>query len=384
LTRPVSLDPELNVRVYAAGTPASMRTGGSTHPDLGSRTVVLDGIGPEEHTELTRQAALAGMRFQWSFPWLRLGGTSDQLLDLSGTLHRGTLGRVGAELRAAVTAFDAQLLRPSPTLVMGILNLTPDSFSDGGQWLDPGRAVAHALQMIADGADVIDIGGESTRPGAAEVGESEELRRVLPVIQRLRRETSVLLSIDTKKSGVARAAVAAGADWVNDVSGLTADPAIADVVAAAPNVRLVLMHMRMRPASERYSTSYAPDTAPAYEDVVGDTLRWLRVQADRAIESGVGADRLWIDPGFGFGKTFEQNVELLRRLREYTSAGLPVLIGTSRKSSIGKLLGDLSPEDRLEGTAATVALAIAQGVSAVRVHDVKPMARIRCVADALR
>jgi dihydropteroate synthase len=267
---------------------------------------------------------------------------------------------------------------------MGILNITPDSFSDGGQLLDPGAAAERGLQMLDEGADVLDLGGESTRPGAEEVPAEEELRRVLPVLTRLRGETKAQLSIDTRKAGVARACLEAGADWINDVSGLTFDGALAGVVARFTGCRLALMHSRVRPDREQFSTEYDARGRPVYEDVVADTLRWLRRQAGTALEAGIAPDQLWIDPGFGFGKTFEQNVELLRRLREYTSAGLPVLVGTSRKSSVGRLVGDLPPDQRLEGTAATVAWAIAEGAAAVRVHDVKEMARVAQAAHTLR
>jgi dihydropteroate synthase len=389
VSRPLSLDPELNLRLFTAGVPASVRAAGTASGaalplELGAWNVLVDGIGPDEHGALTALAHVAGIRAQWVFPWLRLGGTPEQLLDLTGALHRTPFARLASELRAALEAFEAQLYRPEPTLVMGVLNVTPDSFSDGGRWIAPERAVEHGLAMVADGADILDIGGESSRPGAEDVPEDEELRRVLPVIAALRSQTGALISVDTRNAAVARACLDAGADWVNDVTGMTHDPAIADVVAAHPSAKLVLMHSRVRPAEERYSTAYGDDAAPEYEDVVADTLRWLRRQADRAIERGVPPERLWIDPGFGFGKTFEQNVDLLRRLREYTSAGLPVLVGTSRKSTVGRLCGGLPPDDRLEGTAATVASAIAQGAAAVRVHDVKPLARIARVTDALR
>jgi dihydropteroate synthase len=267
---------------------------------------------------------------------------------------------------------------------MGILNVTPDSFSDGGRWSAPEAAVEHALRMVADGADIIDVGGESTRPGAEEVPVDDELARVLPVVEKLREETNALISVDTRKAPVAEACLDAGADWINDVSGLTHDPCLARVAASRPGTNLVLMHSRRKPADDRYSTEYDEEGRPLYEDVVGDTLRWLRRQARVALEAGVAPESLWIDPGFGFGKTFEQNVELLRRLREYASIGLPILVGTSRKSSIGRLVGDLPPEERLEGTLATVGWAIAQGAAAVRVHDVKETVRVVRTAAALR
>jgi len=287
-------------------------------------------------------------------------------------------------LQASVAAFQGTLHQPPPTLVMGILNVTPDSFSDGGLWVDVDAAVEHALRMVADGASVIDVGGESTRPGAEEVPADEEIRRVLPVVERLRPRTTALISVDTRKATIAAQCLEAGADWINDISGLTRDSALADSVAAHPSSRLVLMHSRSKPADERFSTEYNAQGRPVYDDVVADTMRWLRRQVQVALERGVAAEQLWIDPGFGFGKTPEQNVELLRRLREYTSMGLPLLVGTSRKSTVGGLLGGLPPEERLEGTAATVACAVAQGAAAVRVHDVREMARVVRVADALR
>jgi dihydropteroate synthase len=285
---------------------------------------------------------------------------------------------------AILTSYVGTPLARRRTLVMGILNVTPDSFSDGGQWLDVDAAVEHGLRMVDDGAEVIDVGGESTRPGAVEVPAEEELRRVLPVVQRLRTRTKAEISIDTRKSTVAEACLDAGVDWINDVSALTYDPALADVAAKYPACKLVLMHSRARGDAEVYSTEWDERGRPVYEDVVADTLRWLRTQALLALERGVSPRNLWIDPGFGFGKTYEQNLELLRRVREYTSTLLPVLVGTSRKSSVGKMLGDLPPDERLEGTAATVAWAVSQGAAAVRVHDVKEMARVVRVAELLR
>jgi dihydropteroate synthase len=270
------------------------------------------------------------------------------------------------------------------TEVMGVLNLTPDSFSDGGRWEDPEQAVEQGLRMVAEGATILDLGGESTRPGAQAVPEDEELRRVLPVVRRLRAQTQARISVDTRKSRVATACLEAGADWINDVSGLTYDPELASAVARFPEVRLVLMHFRRRPEEDRFSTEYDAAGRPVYDDLVGDTLRWLRVRVRAAIDAGVDPGRLWIDPGFGFGKTPAQNVELLRRLREYTSVGLPVLVGTSRKSTVGRLVGNLPPDQRLEGTAATVVWAIANGASAIRVHDVPQMSRLARAADALR
>jgi dihydropteroate synthase len=308
-------------------------------------------------------------------------GAADQMA-LKQTVLR--LGKAGLECSVALGGYLDSLWRPHAPVVMGILNVTPDSFSDGGLWIDAERAIERGLEMVEEGAGILDIGGESTRPGAEEIPQDEELRRILPVVAGLRPRTKALLSIDTRKSAVARACLEAGADWINDVSGLTYDPGLADVVAEYPRAKLVLMHCRARPSDERYSTEWDEAGRPVYEDVVADSMRWLRGQAQVALARGVQPEQLWIDPGFGFGKTYEQNLDVLRRLREYTSMGLPILLGTSRKSSVGKLVGDLPADQRLEGTAATVAWALAEGASAVRVHDVKEMARVARAIHTLR
>ncbi|HEX9775563.1 MAG TPA: dihydropteroate synthase [Actinomycetota bacterium] len=263
------------------------------------------------------------------------------------------------------------------TLVMGIVNVTPDSFSDGGSFLDSAAAIEHGLSMVEQGADVLDVGGESTRPGAEPVPEAEEIRRVVPVIeglsQALSGSASVPISIDTTKSAVARAALAAGASIVNDVGAARADPAMLDLVAER-EVPIVLMHMQGEPRTMQAN--------PTYGDVVADVKAFLAGRARAAVEAGVPAGRILVDPGFGFGKTLEHNLTLLRRLGELTDLGYPVLVGTSRKSFIGAAL-DLPVEDRLEGTAATVALAVANGASVVRVHDCGPMRRIAGMVDAV-
>lgn len=385
----LALHPELNLRVHSAGLPASLAAAaawldGWDAGELAARTVLLDQIAPDWAEDLRGAAEKSGVACCWRACRYRLDGSPAQLFDLAGMLLGTDSSELAAELRAAVSAHEAALRPRNPTLVMGIVNVTPDSFSDGGQWNDPGAAVAHGLALVQQGAAVLDVGGESTRPGAAEVPEAEELRRVLPVVERLREESNALISIDTRKSAVAAACLDAGADWVNDVSGFTHDAQMAQVVARFPGTRAVLMHSRARPADERYSTQYDEAGTPVYGDVVADTMRWLRAQMRVAMDAGIPAENLWIDPGFGFGKSFEQNIELLRRLREYTSIGAPVLLGTSRKSSVGRLLGNLPVEERLEGTLATVAWGIAQGAAAVRVHDVREAARVARVADALR
>jgi dihydropteroate synthase len=240
-------------------------------------------------------------------------------------------------------------------MVMGVLNVTPDSFSDGGRWLDTGAAVAHGLAMVDEGADVVDVGGESTRPGAAPVPVDEELRRVLPVVEAL--APHIRVSIDTRKAEVARAAMAAGATLVNDVSATLAP------VAAAGGAGWVAMHMKGEPRTMQQS--------PTYDDVVAEVKAFL---VERAAGSGVG--EVWIDPGIGFGKTMEHNLLLLRHLADLVATGYPVVIGTSRKSFLGRLTASFdghpaAADDRVEASVATAAWAISQGAAMVRVHDVR-------------
>ncbi|MGQ9882051.1 MAG: dihydropteroate synthase [Armatimonadota bacterium] len=260
------------------------------------------------------------------------------------------------------------------TVVMGILNVTPDSFYDGGRYAEHGSAVGRALQMVEEGADIIDIGGESTRPGSQPVSEEEELRRVLPVIEAVRARVDVPISIDTTKSRVAEQALQAGACMVNDISGLGFDPRMAEVVAQA-GVLCCLMHIQGTPQTMQKN--------PQYTDVVRDISAYFQERLALAERAGIPRQNIWLDPGIGFGKTVEHNLQILRRLREFTAFGLPILIGTSRKSFIGKVLGDLPPEDRLEGTAATVAVAIMNGANVVRVHDVQVMVRVARMVDAV-
>ena len=256
---------------------------------------------------------------------------------------------------------------------MGILNVTPDSFSDGGRYLDASRAIAYAHQMIDDGADIIDIGGESSRPGALPVSIDEELARVLPVIETLANETKALLSIDTHKPAVARSALQAGANIVNDITALSnADMA---TVVAEMDAGLILMHMKGVPRTMQRS--------PVYQDLIPEILAFLRQRVDKAEAEGVCTDRIMVDPGIGFGKTAEHNLEILRCLDAFQSLDKPILIGTSRKSFIGKILNLPNPDDRLEGTAATVVWAIAHGADVVRVHDVKAICQVAQMTDAI-
>ncbi|KEZ49659.1 dihydropteroate synthase [Metabacillus indicus] len=252
------------------------------------------------------------------------------------------------------------------TLIMGILNLTPDSFSDGGRFNRIETALAHAKEMIADGADIIDVGGESTRPGADFVPAEEEIRRVVPIIKELSKEISVPISIDTYKAEVAEQAVLAGATILNDVWGAKADPEMA-AVAAKYDVPIILMHNR----PERNYTALIPD-------MISD----LNESVSIAKRAGVKDSKIILDPGIGFAKTMEDNLEVMRNLETFTQLGYPVLLGTSRKSFIGRIL-DLPPSDRMEGTGATVCLGIEKGCSIVRVHDVKGIARMAKMMDAM-
>jgi dihydropteroate synthase len=261
-----------------------------------------------------------------------------------------------------------------PTLVMGILNVTPDSFSDGGHFLAPERAVEHGRRMVAEGADIIDIGGESTRPGADPVPLETELERVLPVISGLRRESDVVISIDTYKAEVARRALEAGADLVNDISGLRFDPEMAEVVREA-DVPVVIMHIKGTPRNMQVD--------PHYEDVVQEIVDYFRERVAYARTEGIERRRIILDPGIGFGKRLEDNFVLLRELHRFAALGYPVLVGPSRKSFIGLTL-NLPVDERLEGTAAAVTAAILNGARIVRVHDVAAMRRVAVIADRIR
>jgi len=276
------------------------------------------------------------------------------------------------------------------TYVMGIINATPDSFSGDGL-ISPGMeheesvvqpAVELALSFLEQGADIIDIGGESTRPGSVPVDAETELARVLPIVRELRRATNAPISIDTYKAVVARAALDAGADMVNDVWALQMDPCIAPLVAER-GVPVALMHNRSKPKDavqeERLGGHYV---GVHYDDLLADVLRELRGQVDHAVEAGISRERILIDPGIGFGKTVEQNLRLLNHLDELRVLGLPILLGPSRKSFIGHVL-DLPPEERLEGTMAAVAVGILRGADIVRVHDVRAAVRVTRMTDAI-
>lgn len=263
-----------------------------------------------------------------------------------------------------------ELTRP---LIMGILNVTPDSFSDGALYLDPQQAFEQAQEMIAAGADIIDIGGESTRPGAEPVLAQEEAARIIPVITRLAKTIDCVISVDTWKSDVAQEAMAAGAEIINDISGFTFDRKLADVVSKTGS-GVVLMHTRGTPGTMQHDTGY--------DDLMGEIIQGLRNSVETAVTAGIERERIAVDPGIGFGKGTQGNLEILRRLHEFGSLGLPLLVGTSRKSFIGAITGR-KIDDRIYGTAATVALAVAHGASILRVHDVRAMRDVADVAHAI-
>ena len=259
------------------------------------------------------------------------------------------------------------------TWLMGVVNVTPDSFSDGGAYFDAGKAVDRGLALAAEGADIIDVGGESTRPGARPVPEAEEAGRVVPVIAALRAKTPALNSVDTTKAAVARAALDAGADIVNDTSAFRFDPAMTGVVARA-GAGVVLMHMQGTPLTMQED--------PRYDDLVGEISGFLAERIRVAAAAGIPGERVIIDPGIGFGKTLDHNLEILRRQESFLALGRPLLLGFSRKAFLGKILG-LPPADRLEGTIAAAVLSVERGAHILRIHDVGPVARAVRTAEAI-
>lgn len=260
------------------------------------------------------------------------------------------------------------------TLVMGVVNATPDSFSDGGRFANPEEAVRHGLRLAEEGADILDVGGESSRPGAAPVSPEEEIRRVVPVVEGLAGKVPIPISVDTTKAQVARAALGAGAEIVNDISAMRFDGEMA-AVAAEYGAVVVLMHMKGTPRDMQKGDL-------SYRDLCGEIMAYLRESIGRAVSGGVDPERIMIDPGIGFGKSTEDNLRLLKYLREFRSLGRPILVGTSRKAFIGRITGG-EATDRLEGTAATVTAAIMNGAHVVRVHDVRFMKRVASMTDAI-
>ena len=259
------------------------------------------------------------------------------------------------------------------TGIMGIINVTPDSFSDGGKYANVEAAVMRAKQMVADGADIIDIGGESSRPGAEPITANEECRRVIPVVQALAEQFQIPISVDTYKAKVAREALSAGACVINDITALHGDPNMCQIIADA-QAGVILMHMQGVPATMQ--------KAPTYQNVVAEVHAWLTEVASQAVDRGIDSSRIMIDPGIGFGKTFDHNLEILRHLMQFRGIGYPMLVGVSRKKFIGRIL-DLPVHQREEGTAATVAWSIINGANMVRVHDVAKMKQVAQVIDTI-
>ncbi len=260
------------------------------------------------------------------------------------------------------------------TLIMGIVNVTPDSFYDGGRFEDPQAAVAHGLRLVEEGADLLDVGGESSRPGSDPITAEEELRRVLPVITGLRRRLEIPIAVDTWKAPVARAALEAGADLINDISALDWDPQMAPTVASC-QAGVILMHIRGRPKTMQQQ--------PFSQNILAEVRQDLERALQRASAHGIAHDRIALDPGIGFGKSLRDNLQILNRLDFLKNFNLPILVGTSRKSFLGQILG-VPEEERLWGTAASVAAAILRGADIVRVHDVQPMRMVARVAEAIR
>jgi dihydropteroate synthase len=344
--------------------------------------------GPEEAGELAAAAETAGA-LCLAGPRASLVAGAARALDET-VAHLARAGRAAAGLAASLARSLAGFRRrrftlPFPdgeswelgerTRIMGILNVTPDSFFDGGRWSEAGAAVEQGLRLAEEGADLVDVGGESSRPGAEPVGAEEEMRRVLPVIEGLRRARPGLrLSVDTVRAETARRALEAGADLINDISGLRTEPELA-AVAAEGRAPLVLMHMRGTPRSMQSDTRY--------EDLLGEIVDSLAESCEIAGKAGVAGARIVLDPGIGFGKSAEGNEQILQHLSTLRSLGHPLLVGASRKSFLGRRLDGLPPEDRLEGSLAAAAAAIQGGAQILRVHDVGATARLARVTDAL-
>jgi dihydropteroate synthase len=354
------------------------------------RALRLDAVGDDDAEKLRQEAQALGIVVLDGIAVS--GGTGPRLLvadeetmkRLGAVLESRGLKALGAAVRNTLAAYERAAFAvsfpdgermdlSSETRVMAILNVTPDSFSDGATIAPPSRIVEAAARMVEEGADIIDVGGESTRPGAPPVPEDEEIRRIIPVIEAIKRDLSVRVSVDTMKAKVARLAIEVGADMVNDVSGLT-DTAMASVVRDA-RVPVVLMHMRGTPRTMQQDTSYV--------DLLSSVVGFLRKRVDKAIAAGVADDKIIVDPGLGFGKSAAGNLQILRELTTLRSVGRPILIGASRKSFIGSAL-DLPVGERLEGSLAIAALAAWQGAHVIRAHDVAATKRVTRMIDAIR
>ena len=363
---------------------SDVRTLGRSHP---SRVLVVEGLPSDEAaraaaivTQSGGSATHRGSRIAWSADPQAQAALLDRLrrepaLASFTDAVSSALARWGEPARDLALPDGGVLTLSERVHIMGIVNVTPDSFSDGGLFLDRDAAIDHGLRLAEDGADILDVGGESTRPGAEPVPPDEEIDRVVPVVEALAAKSDVPVSVDTSKASVARRAFDAGAQIVNDVSAGRFDPELLPL-AAERTAPVVLMHMLGDPRTMQRD--------PRYSDVVGEIASFLEERADTAVAAGVARERIVVDPGFGFGKTRAHNLVLLRRLRELRCLGFPILAGTSRKSFIGATLGDLPVEERLEGTAATVALSVANGASLVRVHDVREMTRVVRMVEAVQ
>jgi dihydropteroate synthase len=313
-------------------------------------------------------------------------GTRKQLRLFAEKISRQPFGlkKISQDITALLSNLDRDvfLLKTSRreiklgerTLLMGIVNVTPDSFSDGGRFANAEEAVSHGVRLEEEGADILDVGGESSRPGADPVALDEEIRRVIPVVEALSRKVRIPISVDTTKSEVARAALEKGAEMVNDISAMQFDGSMAETVARC-GAAVVLMHMRGTPRDMQQGDL-------AYEDLFAEIIAYLGEKIEKAQAAGIGGENILIDPGIGFGKSAEDNLRLIKRLAEFKVLGRPVLIGTSRKMFIGKVTGG-SPRERLEGTAATVTAAVLNGAHVVRVHDVKFMKPVVSMTDAI-
>lgn len=362
-------------------------------PRLEATGVVVPGLPLETATQLRQDAAKSGLTAVLCRPLARGKGRRGEVSDVVlfgpvASLKKFAAGLEDADLAAALSQTldnlfvspkriwrcrDRVLALGEKTLIMGILNATPDSFSGDGLAGSLEAGLRRAEAMIEAGADILDIGGESSRPGAEAVSAEEEIERVIPLIETICRAHEIPVSVDTTKAAVATEAIKAGAVIINDISALSFDPEMA-AVAAESKAGVILMHMLGTPRDMQKD--------PAYADLMAEIYAFLGARAEAAIAAGIDRDSVVIDPGFGFGKTVEHNLEILRRLRELRGLGYPVLIGTSRKSTIGKILGT-EADARLEGTAATVALVIAAGADIVRLHDVAEMARVAKMSDAV-
>lgn len=325
---------------------------------------------------------------------LLLMGTHKQYKRVISALREQAFGckDLAKEIETAITNYESRVVLPDlssiddqhlramyekigkQTLIMGILNVTPDSFSDGGKYTDISAAVDHAVEMVESGADIIDLGGESTRPGSDPLSEEDEIDRIVPVISKLSEKITVPISIDTYKSKVAEAALDNGASIINDISACLFDPDMIPLIVKR-QCPAIIMHIKGTPKDMQQN--------PVYEDLIGEVYSFLMERIKVLVDAGVDDRLLIIDPGIGFCKTVNDNLEIMRRLKEFKSMGRPILMGTSRKGTIGKVLGNLPANDRVEGTAATVAISIANGADIVRVHDVKEMCRVAKMTDAI-